>query len=87
MQVVIDSLPANMKVVICGSYISSMKGLLRGDNPLFGRFSLILHVEEFDYLDASLFSPDLDVREKIRFYSVFGGSPYVTLQSRLFKKP
>ncbi len=77
MQVVIDSLPANMNVVICGSYISSMKGLLREDNPLFGRFSLILHVEEFDYLDASLFSSDLDVREKIRFYSVFGGSPYV----------
>lgn len=34
-------------------------------------------MEEFDYLDASLFPPDLDVREKIRFYSVFGGSPYV----------
>ncbi len=77
MQVVIDSLPANVKIVLCGSYISSMKELLTEDNPLFGRFSLILHVEEFDYLDASLFYPDLDVREKIRFYSVFGGSPYV----------
>lgn len=77
MQIIVDTLPDNIKIVICGSYISSMKELLKEDNPLFGRFSLILHVEEFDYLDASLFYPELDEREKIRFYSVFGGSPYV----------
>ncbi len=77
MQVVIDRLPENIKVVLCGSYISTMKELLREDNPLFGRFSLILHVEEFDYLDAALFCPELDEREKIKFYSIFGGSPYV----------
>ncbi len=77
MQVIIDRLPDNIKIVLCGSYISAMKELLLADNPLFGRFNLLLHVEEFDYLDSSLFYPELDEREKIKFYSVFGGSPFV----------
>ena len=29
------------------------------------------------YLDSSLFYPAMDIREKISFYSVFGGSPYI----------
>ena len=76
-QAVADSLPANVKLVLCGSYITIMKELLRESDPLFGRFTKIIHLEEFDYLDASRFSQGLPVREKIRFYSVFGGCPYV----------
>ena len=77
MQAIIDSLSENIKLVLCGSYISIIKELLQESNPLFGRFTLVMRVEEFDYLDAALFYPNLSVREKIRFYSVFGGSPYV----------
>ena len=76
-QSIIDNLSDNVKVVLCGSYISVMKELLKEENPLFGRFTLIMRVEEFDYYDASLFYPDKDEREKIKLYSVFGGSPYV----------
>lgn len=77
MQVIADSLPGNIKLVLCGSYITIMKDLLKESDPLFGRFTKIIHLEEFDYLDASRFCPGLPVREKIRFYSVFGGSPFV----------
>lgn len=77
MQRVIDSLPQNIKLILCGSYITMMKELLKIDNPLFGRFSLLLHVKEFDYSESSLFYPELNVKDKIAFYSVFGGSPYV----------
>lgn len=77
MQAVIDRLPENVKLILCGSYITIMKELLTEDNPLFGRFSLIQHIRDFDYYDASRFYPDLPVREKIAFYSVFGGCPYV----------
>ena len=77
MQVVVDSLPEKVHVVFCGSYISVMKELLQEENPLFGRFTKVMRVEEFDYYDAAKFYPNLSVREKIRFYSVFGGSPYV----------
>ena len=77
MQAVIDKLPENVKLVLCGSYITVMKELLEEGNPLFGWFSLIQHIRDFDYLDAAKFYPDLSVRDKVAFYAVFGGSPYV----------
>jgi len=77
MQSIVDNLPENIKIVFCGSYISIMKELLEESNPLFGRFTKIIRIEEFDYYDSAKFYPNLSVREKIRFYSVFGGSPYV----------
>ncbi len=77
MQRVIDSLPGNVKLILCGSYITIMKELLMEDNPLFGRFSLLLHLRDFDYRDASCFYSSLPVRDKIAFYAVFGGCPYV----------
>lgn len=77
MQVVIDRLPENVKLILCGSYITIMKELLTESNPLFGRFSLIQHIRDFDYYEASMFYPELSVRDKIAFYSVFGGCPYV----------
>ena len=77
MQAVIDRLPENVKLILCGSYITIMKELLAESNPLFGRFSLIQHIHDFDYYDASKFYPDLSEREKAAFYGVFGGCPYV----------
>lgn len=76
-QAVIDRMPANVKLILCGSYIAIMKELLTEGNPLFGRFSLILHIRDFDYWDAARFYPDLSVRDKAAYYAVFGGSPYV----------
>lgn len=77
MQEVIDHMTDNIRLILCGSYISVMKELLEEDNPLFGRFTSIMHIEEFDYYDAALFYPDADTREKIIYYALFGGSPYV----------
>ena len=77
MQAVIDQLPGNVKLILCGSYITIMKELLTEDNPLFGRFSLIQHIHDFDYYEASQFYPKLSVKDKVAFYGVFGGCPYV----------
>lgn len=77
MQAVIDRLPSNVKLILCGSYISMMKELLTEGNPLFGRFSLIRRIRDFDYYDAAKFYPQLSVRDKIAFYAVFGGCPFV----------
>lgn len=77
MQDVIDHLSDNIRLILCGSYISVMKELLEEDNPLFGRFTRIMHIEEFDYYDAALFYPKADTRDKIIYYALFGGSPYV----------
>ena len=54
-----------------------MKELLTEDNPLFGRFSLIQYIHDFDYYEVSQFYPNLTVRNKVAFYGVFGGCPYV----------
>lgn len=88
MQGIIDNLPSNIKLILCGSYISIMKELLLESDPLFGRFSLIIHLKEFDYLEASCFLDRYDNYDKIRAYSVFGGSPYVlsTIDDRLSVK-
>ena len=80
LQAVIDRLPSNVKLILCGSYISVMKELLTEGNPLFGRFSLIQHIRDFDYYDAAKFYPQLPVRDKIAFYAVFGGCPFVLEQ-------
>ena len=77
MQIAIDQAPAGMKIIICGSYVTAMRKLLDEENPLFGRFNPIIHLEAMDYLDSSLFYQDLEIREKISFYSVFGGNPYI----------
>lgn len=76
-QKLIDLKYENISFVLCGSYISMMKELLTSDNPLFGRFSLKINLKQFNYLDAALFYPDLATREKIEFYSVFGGYPFI----------
>ena len=82
MQLAVDQCPENMKIIICGSYVTAMKKLLEKDNPLFGRFNLIIHLESMDYFDSALFYPSLDTREKISFYSIFGGCPYINSSIR-----
>lgn len=83
MQKIIDNLGGNVDVVLLGSYIGMMKELLEKENPLFGRFDLVLNVKSFDYLDSSLFYKGLPVRKKTEFYSVFGGSPFVNCQIKI----
>ncbi len=77
MQGLIDRLSDKLKLVLCGSYISIMQELLEEDNPLFGRFQLIIHLREMDYYDAARFYPEAETERKIENYAVFGGSPYV----------
>lgn len=76
-QAIVDSLSPNVKLVLCGSFVTVMRELLEEANPLFGRFSAILHVEEFDYYDAARFCPDKRPYDKIAYYALFGGSPFV----------
>jgi AAA+ ATPase superfamily predicted ATPase len=80
MQAVIDQMGSQVKLILCGSFITVMKELMEEENPLFGRFTAVIHLEEFDYYDAAEFSADAPVQRKIADYAVFGGSPYVLAQ-------
>ncbi len=76
MQKIIDSLSGyKVKIVLLGSEVTVMKELLDGDNPLFDRFDLTIHLEPFDYFDSALFFPDTDLRWKVDTIAVFGGLP------------
>jgi len=69
---------SKLKLILCGSYIETMKNLLEKQNPLFGRFDLMIDLKAMDYGDSALFYQDFSDEDKVRLYSVFGGVPYYT---------
>lgn len=75
-QSIIDQMNKNISLVLLGSFVGMMKELLEKENPLFGRFSLIINLKPFDYFDSSLFYKSCSVQQKIEFYSIFGGTPF-----------
>ena len=72
-----DQLSDKIKLVLTGSFVTMMKDIILSDRPLFGRFQLIINLKELDYIDSREFYPELSYYDCIRFYSVFGGSPYI----------
>lgn len=79
-QKLLDQYGANINVILSGSNIGMMKALIEKKNPLYGRFNTIIHLHEFNYLEASSFYPYLSNYDKVAFYAVFGGSPYILHQ-------
>ena len=67
---------SNMKVIVCGSYVDTMKALLEKQNPLYGRIDLTLNLKSMDYYESALFYPEFTEEDKVRLFSVFGGIPY-----------
>lgn len=76
-QTVIDGHLKNIRLFISGSHVGMMKDMLEEKNALYGRYSLTMQLKELNYREASPFYPDKTVYDKVAFYSVFGGSPYV----------
>ena len=67
---------SQMKLIVCGSYVDTMKSLLSEQNPLFGRIDLTIVLKPMDYYESSLFYSGFSDEDKVRLYSVFGGVPY-----------
>ena len=68
---------SNIELILAGSHIGLMKGLLQERNPLYGRFAVSIKLEELNYLDAAKFYPDKSAYDKVAHYAVFGGSPFI----------
>lgn len=79
-QRIIDRMSSNIRLVLLGSFVGVMRELLEEENPLFGRFSLVMHLRALDYYDSSKFYPLKTVREKTEFYGIFGGNPFVNAE-------
>lgn len=67
---------SRLKLILCGSYVETMKSMLSEENPLFGRFDIVMNLKAMDYYDSALFYQDFSDEDKVRLYSVFGGIPY-----------
>lgn len=78
LQSVIDNYKdtSNLKLIICGSYVDTMKALLEKQNPLYGRINLTINLKPMDYYDSALFYSGFSNEDKVRLFSVFGGIPY-----------
>lgn len=78
LQVLIDGCrdESMMKLIICGSYVDTMKSLLAQQNPLYGRVDLTIELKPMDYYESALFYEKFSEENKVRLYSVFGGIPY-----------
>ncbi len=67
---------SNLKLIVCGSYVDTMKALLERQNPLYGRIDLTLNLKPMDYYESALFYQEFSEEDKVRLFSVFGGIPY-----------
>lgn len=76
-QRLVDRLKDNVTLIFCGSYLSVMRKMGNYEEPMYGRFDLELHLRTFDYYESSAFYSSLSSPEKILYYSVFGGFPFV----------
>ena len=65
-----------LKLIICGSFVDTMKSLLLDENPLYGRIDLTINLKPMDYYESAMFYPSFSDEDKVRLYSVFGGIPY-----------
>ena len=78
LQVLIDKYKdtSRLKLIICGSFVDTMKSLLLVQNPLYGRVDLTIDLKPMDYYESALFYQGFSNDDKVRLYSVFGGIPY-----------
>lgn len=67
---------SQMKLILCGSFVDTMKNLLLPHNPLYGRISLTINLKPMDYYESAAFYPSFSLEDRVRLFSVFGGIPY-----------
>ena len=64
-------------LIISGSAVSFMEDNVLGyKNPLYGRSTLILKLQNFDYYDTARWFPQYSPYEKAILYGITGGIPY-----------
>jgi AAA+ ATPase superfamily predicted ATPase len=63
------------RLILCGSAMAIMGGLLSGQAPLRGRASLELVIQPFGYRDAATFWGIADPRLAVLLHAVVGGTP------------
>ena len=64
-------------IVLVGSGVGTVEKLTMSyDSPIYGRVTRILKLQGFGYSEARVFTKNWAPEDKVRGYSVFGGTPY-----------
>ncbi|WP_457752127.1 ATP-binding protein [Thermococcus sp.] len=61
-------------LILCGSLVSFMEGVLSAKSPIYGRRTGAWKVEEMDFFSVREFHP-MGIEDAVRVYAVFGGVP------------
>jgi AAA+ ATPase superfamily predicted ATPase len=79
---------SQLKLVLLGSYISSMKATIGMSNgPLRGRADLVIDLLALNYRESALFLKNYTPEEAFFVYAYFGGIPYYLESLDLTKGP
>ena len=71
----------NVMIILCGSAMSFIeKEILAEKNPLYGRATGVLKINEMDFFDAAKFVPRYGPEDKIAAYAALGGVPHYLKQ-------
>lgn len=62
-------------LVLSGSAVKPLEALAAGGAPLYGRFNWTARMEPFDYGHAAEMVPFPELRDRVRCYAAFGGTP------------
>ena len=64
-QSIVDTKLNNISLILSGSQISVMKNLLEEKDALYGRFGLIIHLQELNYREAAAFYPPRPLTKRL----------------------
>lgn len=68
-------------IILCGSSIAMMEGLLGKKSPIYGRRTEQILLEPMKFNDACLFFPEtMKLHDKVTYYSILGGMPAYLLE-------
>ena len=62
---------SQLKLILCGSFVDTMKSLMLEENPLYGRVTLGLHVHPMDYFESAQFYPIFLGKTRCRSVTAF----------------
>jgi AAA+ ATPase superfamily predicted ATPase len=75
-------------IILAGSSVSMMRRLTRKSGaPLFGRKTAYFHMKPFEYFHFRQAFKEFSEEEKIRAYSIFGGTPHYFVHLDNSKNP
>ena len=67
---------AKLTIILCGSYIRTMQGIIEKDAPLYHRFNEEILLHAFDYHSSSQMMGHISNEEKFLYYATFGGTAF-----------